>query len=439
MRRIYGLLTLLLLPVFWVGLLWLSIKQPGYRKHFSRRLGWNLPTPEPSSKQRVWIHAVSVGETLAIAPLVEMLLNSRSDCDVLVTSTTPTGVQQVQRLFDDRVQSTWFPFDSRGAITRFLNHWQPCVLILVETELWPELIHQCDSRGIKTLLLNARLSERSSKRYGRLGRLVRDAVESLDHIACQHVSDAQHFQALGVSANHLSVAGSLKFDMPKLELEQQRDKLALDLGTRGSGRPILLAASTHSGEDLLVLNAFLKVRKKHPSALLWLAPRHPKRCDAILALITAAKLTAITRSSGHTMGDSTEILLIDTLGELPAFMGLASAVFVGGSLVDHGGHNPLEALVFGKPVISGQFTTNFANVYHALEAENLVTVIDNENALAEALSQSLTLECRERYSLEGPRFVDQHRGALKAQYAVVETALNHSQLLQSAAHQPPVK
>ena len=424
MRQLYGLLTLLLIPVFWVGLLWLSLKQPGYRQNLSRRLGRNLPTLELTNKPCLWIHAVSVGETLAIAPLVDRLLAERPDLDLLITSTTPTGAEQVQRLFGDRVHNTWFPFDSRTAITRSLDHWKPCALILVETELWPELIHQCNLRGIKTLLLNARLSERSCRRYGRLGHLVRDAVKGLDHIACQHVSDAQHFQALGASADHLSVVGSLKFDMPKLGLEQQRDALALDLGTRVSGRPILLAASTHSGEDLLVLNAFLKVREEHPSALLWLAPRHPKRCDAILTLITAAKLTAITRSSGQPMGDATEVFLIATLGELPAFMGLASAVFVGGSLVEHGGHNPLEALVFGKPVVSGQFTINFANVYHALEAENLVTVIDDEDALAEALSQSLKLEHRERYAVEGPRFVDQHRGALNAQYALVETALD---------------
>ena len=428
MRQLYGLLTLFLIPVFWVGLLCLSLKQPGFRKNISRRLGRNLPSPEPSNKQCLWIHAVSVGETLAIAPLVERLLNKRPDLDLLITSTTPTGAEQVQRLFGGRVRNTWFPFDSRTAITRSLDHWQPCALILVETELWPELIHQCSSRGIKTLLLNARLSERSCRRYGRLGPLVSDAVKSLDHIACQHDSDAQHFQALGASADQLTVVGSLKFDMPKLGLEQQRDELALGLGTRGSGRPILLAASTHSGEDLLVLNAFLKVREEYPNALLWLAPRHPKRSDAILTLIAAAELTAITRSSGQTMGDATEILLIDTLGELPAFMGLASAVFVGGSLVEHGGHNPLEALIFGKPVISGHFTTNFANVYQALEAEGLVTVISDGDALAEALSQSLKLQHRERYAIEGPRFVDQHRGALDAQYAIVETALADSRI-----------
>jgi 3-deoxy-D-manno-octulosonic-acid transferase len=169
---------------------------------------------------------VSVGETLAIAPLVERLLNKRPDLDLLITSTTPTGAEQVQRLFGDRVRNTWFPFDSRTAITRSLDHWQPRALILVETELWPELIHQCSSRGIKTLLLNARLSERSCRRYGRLGPLVSDAVKNLDHIACQHDSDAEHFQALGASADQLTVVGSLKFDMPKLGLEQQRDELA---------------------------------------------------------------------------------------------------------------------------------------------------------------------------------------------------------------------
>lgn len=424
MRRLYGLLTLLLLPVFWIGLLWLSIKQPGYRKHFSRRLGYNLAALEPDSKQRLWIHAVSVGETLAIAPLVEMLLAKRPDLDLLISSTTPTGAEQVQRIFGHRVRQTWFPFDSRAAITRSLDHWQPSALILVETELWPELIHQCRSRNIKTLLLNARLSARSVRRYNRLGRLVKDAVSALDYIACQHASDAQHFKTLGALEDRLSVVGSLKFDMPTSILEQQRDALALDLGTRFSGRPIFLAASTHSGEDAVIINAFLKVREEHPGCLLWLAPRHPKRTETILALIAAAKLTAITRSSGQVVDDATEILLIDTLGELPGFMGLASSVFMGGSLIPHGGHNPLEALVFGKPVISGQFVTNFSSLYQTLEADHLVAFVGDSDELAEALKLSLTLAHRERYALEGPRFVDQHRGALDRQYGIVDTALS---------------
>ena len=424
MRRLYGLLTLFLLPVVWVAFLWLSIKQPGYRQHFSRRLGYNLPPFESDKKQRLWIHAVSVGETLAIAPLVEMLLAKRPDIDLLITSTTPTGAEQVQRLFGHRVRTTWFPFDSRTAITRSLDHWQPSTLILVETELWPELIHQCRSRDIKTLLLNARLSARSMGRYGRLGRLVKDAVSSLDHIACQHASDAQHFEALGASTDRLSVVGSLKFDMPKSTLEQQRDALALALGTRFSGRPIFLAASTHSGEDAVVINAFLKVREEHPGCLLWLAPRHPQRTDAILTLIAEAQLTAIRRSSGQRVDDATEVLVIDTLGELPGFMGLASSVFMGGSLVPHGGHNPLEALVFGKPVISGQFVTNFSDLYQTLEADNLVALVSNKDDLAEALCLSLTVAHRERHALEGPRFVDQHRGALDTQYNLVDRALS---------------
>ena len=429
MRRLYGLLTLFLLPVVSVALLWLSIKQPGYRKHFPRRLGYNLPPLASDKKQRLWIHAVSVGETLAIAPLVEMLLAKRPDLDLLITSTTPTGAEQVQRLFGHRVHNTWFPFDSRAAITRSLNHWQPTALILVETELWPELIHQCRSRDIKTLLLNARLSARSMGRYGWLGRLVKDAISSLDHIACQHASDAQHFEALGASADRLSIVGSLKFDMPKLTLEQQRDALALDLGTRFSGRPIFLAASTHSGEDALIINAFLKVREEHPGCLLWLAPRHPQRTDDILTLIAAAQLTAIRRSSGQRVDDATEILVIDTLGELPGFMGLASSVFMGGSLVAHGGHNPLEALVFGKPVITGPFTTNFADLYQTLEIENLVTVVSGVDELAVALGRSLRLEQREHYATQGPRFIDQHRGAIDAQYEIIENALSAKPVL----------
>lgn len=179
----------------------------------------------------------------------------------------------------------------------------------------------------------------------------------------------------------------------------------------------------------MIINAFLKVREEHPGCLLWLAPRHPQRTDDILTLIAAAQLTAIRRSSGQRVDDATEILVIDTLGELPGFMGLASSVFMGGSLVAHGGHNPLEALVFGKPVITGPFTTNFADLYQTLEIENLVTVVSGVDELAVALGRSLRLEQREHYATQGPRFIDQHRGAIDAQYEIIENALSAKPVL----------
>ena len=254
MRRLYGLLTLLLTPQLMAVFLLLSIRQPGYREHLAQRLGRKLPDSGGTDKTRIWIHAVSVGETLAIAPLIETLLTRRPDLTLLVTSTTPTGAEQVRRLFEERVEQAWLPLDSPGAVARCLDHWRPAALVLVETELWPQLIHECRGRGIKTLLLNARLSARSLRRYARLGSLARNSIAELDHIVCQHAPDARRFRWLGADAGKVSVAGTLKFDIAIGALEGQRDALALDLGTRLSGRPVFLAASTHTGEDLSLIH-----------------------------------------------------------------------------------------------------------------------------------------------------------------------------------------
>lgn len=420
MRRLYNLLTVLLTPVLLGGLLWLSIQQPGYRKGLGQRLGRTLPQPRPCANGRIWIHAVSVGETLAIAPLIETLLTRRPDLALLVTSTTPTGSEQVHRLFGDRVDQAWLPLDSPYAVARSLDHWQPAVVVLVETELWPELISQCKRRGIKTLLLNGRLSARSLRRYARLGSLMRSGVAAMDHICCQHRSDARRFRTLGASAAQVSVAGNLKFDIPVDAFKSRRDQLAVELKTRFSGRPIFLAASTHTGEDAQIIAAFKMLRQELPNSALWLAPRHPPRSGEILELLHEAGLPVITRSSGDRIDDETEVLLIDTLGELPAFMGLASVVFVGGSLIPHGGHNPLEALVFGLPVIAGDHTTNFADLYRQMDKNKLLTRVGSSRELAKAVVHYLGPTPRAHFAQEGPRFIDAQRGALAHQYEQLE-------------------
>lgn len=420
MRRLYNLLALLITPVLLGALLFLSIRQPGYRARLEQRLGRKLPESKPAPNGRIWIHAVSVGETLAIAPLIEALITRRPDLAILVTSTTPTGAEQVHRLFGNRVEQAWLPLDIPSAVRRSLDHWRPTAVVLVETELWPELIHQCAGRGIKTVVLNARLSARSLRRYMKLGSLVRTSVSAIDQIVCQHRSDARRFRTLGAKARQVSIAGSLKFDLEMEALKRQRDQLALDLGTRSSGRPIFLAASTHTGEDALVIAAFKRLRHRFPNCVLWLAPRHPPRAGEVLKLLREAQLPAITRSSGERLDDQTEVLLIDTLGELPAFIGLATVVFVGGSLVPHGGHNPLEALAFGLPVVAGSHTTNFTQLYRQLEKKDLVARANDADELAAAVAKYLSAEAREYFSVGGPRFVDARRGALEFQYAQLE-------------------
>ena len=348
MRRLYGLLTLLLTPLLMAVFLLLSIRQPGYREHLAQRLGRKLPDSGGTDKTRIWIHAVSVGETLAIAPLIETLLARRPDLAVLVTSTTPTGAEQVRRLFGERVEQAWLPLDSPGAVARCLNHWRPAVLVLVETELWPQLINQCRGRGIKTLLLNARLSARSLRRYARLGSLARNSIAELDHIACQHAADARRFRWLGADARKVSVAGTLKFDIAIGALEGQRDALALDLGTRLSGRPVFLAASTHTGEDASVIEAFKALRQRLPNCVLWLAPRHPSRSGEILELLQAAGLPTITRHPERASATKRKSCSSIPWWNWPRSPALP-VVFMGGSLIPHGGHNPCKRWYSANP------------------------------------------------------------------------------------------
>ncbi len=423
MRQLYGLLTTLLTPVLLASLLWKSRQQPGYRKALKQRLALGLTPLGSPGAVRLWIHAVSVGETLAIAPLVELLLTNRPDVSVLITSTTPTGAEQVERLFGNRVDRAWLPVDSRGAVRRALDHWQPSALALVETEIWPELIRQCKERGVTTLLMNARLSARSLRGYLRLGRIMSDTVADFDHIACQNHSDARRFRYLGASPGRVSTVGSLKFNIDGNALHRRCALLSETLDEHLKSRPVLLAASTHPGEEKQVLDALQTARVRHPDLMLWLAPRHPHRSEGLLRKAREAGLSVASRSTGRNVGKKTDVLLIDTMGELAAFMGLATAVFMGGSLVPHGGHNPLEALVFGKPVLSGHHTGNFKSLYRALDRGNLVLRVDNSDTLVGAIDQALSPGVQQHYAITGPEFVQRNQGALQAQYALLNTAL----------------
>lgn len=423
MRQLYGLLTTLLTPVLLASLLWKSKQQPGYRKDLQQRLALGLKPVRSPGAPRLWIHAVSVGETLAIAPLVEMLIANRPDVSILITSTTPTGAQQVERLFGDRVDRAWLPVDSRGAVKRALNHWQPSALALVETEIWPELIRQCKERGVTTLLMNARLSARSLRGYLRLGRIMSDTVADFDHIACQNRSDARRFRYLGAAPDRVSTAGSLKFNIDGNALHRRCTLLSETLDEGLKGGPVFLAASTHPGEEQQVLDAFLAARERQPDLMLWLAPRHPHRSEELVRMAREAGLSAASRSTGSGGRETTDVLLIDTMGELAAFMGLATAVFIGGSLVPHGGHNPLEALVFGKPVLSGHHTGNFKSLYRALSRGNLVLRVDTSDTLVAAIDQALSPGVQQHYATAGPAFVQRNQGALQAQYALLNKAL----------------
>lgn len=391
MLILYSWVLRCLVPVFVLRLLWRSRHHRGYRRALAQRLGYRYPLAETTAQPRIWLHAVSVGETLAMVPLVENLLITYPQRRILITSTTPTGAEQVQRLFGDRVDRCWMPFDTPGAIRRFLGHWQPGILLLAETELWPNSVLQARARArhVPVVVLNARLSERSARGYARIRALSQPVFSALTAVACQQQADADRFQYLGTPAQQIRVVGSVKFDVDVATLQADAKALADELSL-DRNRPYLMAASTHPGEEALVLEAFGQLRARFTDLALLLAPRHPDRTANVLKAAVDDGWRVVTRSSSTAFSASDDVLLIDTLGELGAFTGLASVAFVGGSLVVHGGHNPLEAAGQGVPTVFGPHTFNFEVICEQLLEVGASQRVADVSSLVSALQRWLS-------------------------------------------------
>lgn len=415
MRHLYSTVFRLLLPLVFLRLLWRSRATPAYRRRWGERLGF-APTGKhddsgPETGPVIWLHAVSLGETLAARPLVEFLLAEFSDTRILVTTTTPTGSRQVHALFGERVLHVYAPLDTPGAVGRFLARYRPRLLLLIETELWPNLLHACRRRNCPVLLANARLSGRSFRGYARLGRFGRELLACVSHVACQSQDDATRFAALGVSPDCLSVCGNIKFDLDiGGSLPERIGELVAEWDC--SGRFVFAAVSTHAGEDEAVLDAFSTLRRHEPDALLLLVPRHPERFDAVHALCTAAGWRTCRRSRGESPNADTAVLLGDTVGELLLMLGASDVAFVGGSLVPRGGHNLLEPAALGLPVLSGESLFNFTAVRDLLLANGALALVANAAELGAVLCELASDDSRRQAMGEaGAGVVQANRGA----------------------------
>jgi len=369
----------------------------------------------------IWVHAVSVGETIAAAPLVNQLLQRHPGTPVLMTAMTPTGLARARSLFGDRVLYAFSPFDTPGAVRRFLDRVQPRALVIMETELWPNMITRSARRQVPIFLINARLSERSARRYERVESLVRPLLENICWIAAQAEEDAHRFLKLGATPSSVSVTGSIKFDIA-ISAETRAESRAVRKRL-GEDRPVWIAASTHEGEDRQILEAHQAILDRYPRALLMIVPRHPERFSAVGSLVSSMGLTVVQRSvereaaEGGSIGDF-EVYLGDTMGELLMLYGVADVAFVGGSLIERGGHNPLEPAAWGLPVLSGPHTFNFETIYrqlstgkglfltptaHAL-SEHVIRLLDDREALKTAGQNALAVVNANRGALE--RVVD---------------------------------
>ncbi|MEF9897235.1 MAG: lipid IV(A) 3-deoxy-D-manno-octulosonic acid transferase [Pseudomonas sp.] len=410
-RTLYTLLFHLGLPLVALRLYLRSRKAPAYAKRIGERFAINLPAMR---KGGIWVHAVSVGESIAAAPMIRALLQAYPQLPITITCMTPTGSERVQAMFanEPRIQHCYLPYDLPWAAGRFLDHVQPKLAVIMETELWPNHIHQCAKRAIAVALANARLSERSARGYARFAKLTRPMLSEMSLIAVQTETEAQRFRQLGARPESVQVTGSIKFD---LRIDEQLLPRARSLREQwhATQRPLWIAASTHEGEDEVILAAHRQLLEHHADALLILVPRHPERFNNVFELC-AAQFPTIRRSSGEPVGADTAVMLGDTMGELLFLYALADIAFVGGSLVPNGGHNLLEPAALSLPVISGPHLFNFLEIATMLRDAGALQEVDDAHGLAAAIRRLIELPQDARRMGEAGRAVMKaNQGALQ--------------------------
>nr|WP_201346184.1 lipid IV(A) 3-deoxy-D-manno-octulosonic acid transferase [Pragia fontium] len=419
MRLIYSFLLYLLQPLIWLRLFLRGRKAPAYRKRWAERYGFCRGKVEPHG---IMLHSVSVGETLTAIPLVRALRYRYPTLPITVTTMTPTGSERVLSAFGDDVHHVYLPYDLPGSVNRFLNQVQPKLVIIMETELWPNLIHQLNKRHVPLVIANARLSERSANGYSKLGNTIRIMLQKITLIAAQNQEDGERFIQLGLKRSHLTITGSLKFD---ISVTPELSARALSLRRQWAPhRPVWIAASTHDGEESIILETHAKLLQHFPDLLLILVPRHPERFPTAQQLTTQAGMSYITRSSGEVPTQHTQVVIGNTMGELMLLYGIADLAFVGGSLVERGGHNPLEPAAHAIPVLMGPHTFNFKDICSKLEqADGLITV-DNASSLAEKIESLLADEAYRSY--RGQQAVNvllHNQGALEKLLTLLEPYL----------------
>ncbi len=419
MRLIYTGLLYLLLPLALLRLYWRGRRDPEHRQRWRERLGWIASLPEPGC---LWIHAVSVGEVRAALPLIRALLARYPGLPLLVTTTTLTGSRQVQEALGNRVLHVYAPYDLPGPVTRFLLHTRPRLAIIMETELWPNLLRQCADASIPVLIANARLSERSARGYARIRGFTRSMLRDVTLIAAQAEADAERFRKLG--APRVEVVGNLKYDLklPDELLEQGR---TLRRERLSENRPVWIAASTHAGEDEPILEAFAQLRTHWPDLLLLLVPRHPERFDGVAVLCQQRGFNVVRRSDQQPCRPETAVFLGDSMGELLLFYAAADLAFVGGSLVPTGGHNVLEPVLLSLPVLFGPHMFNFTEAGERLLAVEAAGQVADAAELAVAVDRWLANpEQRRNAGQRGWAVVARHRGALAALVKRIEALLD---------------
>ena len=424
MHAAYNWFLRLLFPYVLLRLLWRGLRNPDYWRRIPERFGFIdlLPTPRV-----IWIHAVSVGEVRAAVPLARELSARYPDYPLLITTMTPTGSAQVRALFNGKVAHCYAPYDYPAAVRRFLDRTRPAMAIVMETELWPNIFHQCRARSIPVFVTNVRMSESSMRKYQRFASLARATLQQVSRFAAQSRADAERLQTLGAGAQTVEVTGSIKFEINAgASLRESAEVLRI---AWGQDRPVWLAASTHQGEEEAVLAALtrLKQHKRFANMLLVLVPRHPERFAAVARLCRKNGFRVALRSeTPGAVAAEVEILVGDTMGELQLFFGAADVAFIGGSLVPTGGHNLLEASALGKPVVFGPHMFNFQEISQMTLERGAGVQIQAPSELAAAVSDFLgNANRRDNAGEAGRKMVEENRGALAANMRILEQLLGN--------------
>ena len=404
-------------------LFWRGLRNSAYWRRIGERFGLGSRIAAP--RGCVWIHAVSVGEVQAAAPIVKALKSLHADEIIVVTSTTPTGADRVSRAFGGGVVHRYFPFDFPGSMARFLDRAAPRVAIIMETEIWPNLLAQCRRRGVPVVLANVRLSERSAAGYRRFRALFAPALGGVAAIAVQSGEDARRMAAIGAPPEVIGVTGSTKFDIPMLA--SLREEAAALRRTWGSSRGIWIAASTHDGEETQVLDAFEAVLDGLPGSMLVLVPRHPERFREVAAHVRRRGFEPAMRSRRPVDCTGVQVFIGDTMGELPLFYAAADVAFVGGTLVERGGHNMLEPAALGLPVLFGPHVFNFAEISRRLLDAGGARIVRDSGALGCAVIDYLRdADLRHTTGSKGRAFVENNRGAGNRVLEMISPYLGHA-------------
>jgi len=418
LRVIYTLLHYLAIPGILIRLLWRSRHSAGYRKRWNERFGYikrNLQT-----NKSIWVHAVSVGEAIAAIPLIKELKARYPEQSIVVTTTTPTGSVQIRKHLQDQVMHVYTPYDVPSMVNRFLRRSRTRLCIIMETEMWPNLLRCCRKSGIPVILANGRLSERSKLRYQLIAQLTKHMLRSYTAVATQGVLDGERLLSLGLDPKALTVTGNIKYDI-RLDNDIANQGRALRLAWNTQHRPTLIAASTHEGEEKIILRAFKILRKKIDNALLVLVPRHPDRFSKVEKLCIQAGFNTTLRSHKKPAAPDTHVIIGDTMGELILLYAAADVAFVGGSLANIGGHNVIEPAAIGLPILTGPYLHNFTEISKILQEAGVAQVIADGKSLAKAVIALIASDSlRKKIGERAKEVITANRGALARHMEIIE-------------------